>query len=231
MAIIHLRALTGWPRTTWLLADAWLGLLAAGPRAALAQTDSDQFRPRTLPKRSYWLTGFSAGLALPVGPVADGPIKRGTDLTTTVEYAFDRPQGFWLRGALDVIQYSTIKSLSGPGYAYTLDLNNTATSVVGDVGYRQPLGRVAPYGFVGGGGAFLSSSRLDVQQNGPTQSVGDGSRFVPVARAGLGLEYRLYRSNVIIYLELTGTLLPEQRVEGERVAFLQPLLGLKFPLF
>ena len=114
-----------------LLTGAWLGLFAASPRMAHAQTDSNQFRPLTLPKRSYWPTGFSAGL--PVEPVADGPFERGVDLGTTLEYGFDLPQRLWRRGTHDVIQNPTATlSLSNhPNLASVQDPPVAKKNVIG----------------------------------------------------------------------------------------------------
>lgn len=206
---------------------AYLGLLglllAATPGAAQG------LRPRTLPTRATWLTAAAIGPALPVGPV-NGPASSGFDLTTTLEYAFHRPEGLWLRATLDAIQFTATEQLTGPGYAYSLKLNNSATSLLVDVGYRQAYGRLAPFVFVGAGASYVSSSQLEGQQAGLTQRLGATSGYEAAVRAGAGLEYRLYRSRLIPYVELTGLALPGRRVAGEQLLFVTPLIGIKFPL-
>jgi len=201
----------------------WGLLLATCPGAAQG------LRPRALPARTPWVTAAALGPALPVGPVR-GPASSGFDLTTTLEYSFRQPQGLWVRGTLDAIQFSATEQLTGPGYAYTLSVNNSVTSLLLDAGYRRAFGRLVPYVFVGAGGSYFSSSQLQGEQAGQAQHLGAASGYGAAVRAGAGLEYRLYRARLIPYVELTGLALPDRPVGGEPLRLLTPLIGLKFPL-
>jgi len=198
-------------------------LLAASPGAA------QELRAHPLPPRPTWLTAAAVGPSFPIGPVAT-QANSGIALSTTLEYGFRRPQGLWLRGTLDAIQFSATQQLAGPGYAYSLKLSNTLTSLVVDVGYRRAYGRLGPYAFVGAGGSYFSSSQLDGEQAGQAQHLGASSGYAPTVRAGAGLEYRLYRARLIPYVEVMAQAVPGQNVGGERLFFLTPLVGIKFPL-
>jgi len=210
-------------RSWWLVA----AFLCGKPVAAqiLPETAAE---PRVLAQHASWVTGFAIGPAFPVGP-ARGPLENGFDFASTVEYTFDQPSRLWLRAVLDVNQFPTTEALTGPGYGYELKINNSATSLLLDVGYRQPFGRVTPFLFIGAGGAYLSSSQISGQQNGQVQRAGQESGFTASVHGGLGLEYQMIKSKAVPYAELAALALPERRVAGKRVAFVTPLLGIKFP--
>ena len=214
--------LARWPRLGSCF--GLLGILLAA-RGGAAQG----LRDRPLPARPTWLTAAAVGPSFPIGPVA-AQATSGIALSTTLEYGFHRPQGLWLRGTLDAVQFSATQQLAGPGYAYSLKLSNTLTSLVVDVGYRRAYGRLAPYAFVGAGGSYFSSSQLDGEQAGQAQHLGASSGYAPTVRAGAGLEYRLYRARIIPYVEVMAQAVPGQYVGGERLFLLTPLVGVKFPI-
>ena len=135
-----------------------------------------------------------------------------------------------MRGTIDALQFTATEQLAGPGYAYRVDLNNSATSLLFDVGYRHPYGRLAPFVFVGAGASYVSSSQLDGQQGGQAQHLGAASGYSAAVHGGLGLEYRLFHSRLIPCLKLNVLALPGRQVAGERLLFVTPLLGLKFPI-
>lgn len=202
------------PAPVWFL--FWALLLGAYP--ALAQ------RPK-----SEIGTGFGVGPSFPMGKFR-GNADNGFDFATTFDYAFEGARPLWLRVTLDVAQYNFRDQVNFNGAQSDLDINGSINSLFADIGLRPQLGRFAPFVYVGGGGAYLSSSRFKSQQNDQSVTAGRRSNFTYVLHTGAGAEYDLKKSKLTPYIEASFLALPDARLNGQRFLFFTPLIGTKIPL-
>lgn len=154
-------------------------ILLIGAYTAKAQTRSDKL---------YTVSGI--GTSMPVGDAAD---VFGPKISTTLGLNLGLGSGgLFLYPKFSLHAFSYEGKRPDEGFTYTAQKGRATTYLLNvALGYRKMVGKFAFYGFAGGGGGYILTPRVQVNNTLPEVTLSNESHFMPMLEGGAGVEYSL----------------------------------------
>lgn len=140
------------------------------------------------PDKLYTMSGI--GFAFPIGETADYlKPKFSTSLGLNLGLGGG---GLFLYPKVSLHAYSFNELNPVEGYDYGVRNGRATTYLLNlALGYRKIINSFAFYGFAGGGGGFILTPQVDVDESFRTASLDNKSNGMGILETGLGLEYNL----------------------------------------
>lgn len=170
--------------------------------ALLLLTFSTQSFSQDLPPRIdkfYSMSGF--GFSFPMGSASDFMRPK---FSTTIGANIGLGQGngkggifLYPKFSLHVFGYDDLDT--DPEFNYKLDKGRSTTYLLTvGLGYRRIIGKVAFYGFVNGGGGFILTPRVAVDQATNTVLLNNKTNHMGIIEPGAGVEFNLGGANLFL---------------------------------
>ena len=146
----------------------------------------------------YSMSGF--GFALPTGETSDYLTpKFSTSLGINVGLGNG---GLFFYPKVSLHAFSFNEITPDVGYTYTLQKGRATTYLLNAaLGYRKFSGKFAYYGFAGGGGGFVLTPRISVNQTSLRTELDNKSNAMAMLEAGAGIEYNI--GGASLFLEVS----------------------------
>jgi hypothetical protein len=155
-----------------------------------------------LPLRSdkfYSMSGF--GFSLPIGGSSDFMRPK---FSTTIGVNIGLGQGngnggvfLYPKFSLHVFGYDN--ALTDQEFNYQIDQARSTTYLLTvGIGYRKMIRNVAFYGFVNGGGGFILTPRLAVNEETKTALLNNKTNHMGIIEPGAGIEYNIGGANLFL---------------------------------
>ncbi|RYG12329.1 MAG: autotransporter outer membrane beta-barrel domain-containing protein [Chitinophagaceae bacterium] len=144
-----------------------------------AQTRSDKL---------YTVSGI--GTSMPVGDAAD---IFGPKISTTLGLNLGLGNGglfLYPKFSLHAFSYEAKKP--DDGFTYAAQNGRASTYLLNvALGYRKMVNKFAFYGYAGGGGGYILTPRVDVNNSNLQVHLSNESHFMPMVEGGVGVEFNL----------------------------------------
>jgi len=130
------------------------------------------------------------GTSMPVGTASDvfGP-KISTTLGLNIGIG---KGGLFLYPKLSLHALSYRGKIAEPGFTYTAQTGRATTYLLNlGLGYRKIVGKFAFYGFAGGGGGYILTPMVRVNDAVQQVKISNKSDFMPILEGGTGSEFSL----------------------------------------
>jgi len=130
------------------------------------------------------------GTSMPVGPASDvfGP-KISTTLGLNIGIG---KGGLFLYPKLSLHALSYRGKIAELGFSYTAQTGRATTYLLNlGLGYRKMVGKFAFYGFAGGGGGYILTPMVRVNDAAQQVKISNKSDFMPILEGGVGSEFNL----------------------------------------
>jgi hypothetical protein len=167
-----------------------LGILITGMALPVFSQDS----PRR-PDIFYSMSGF--GLSVPVGESSDIFKPK---FSTTLGANFGLGTGglfLYPKLSLHVFNYTELSPEAG--YDYAIQDGRATTYLINvALGYRKIVNKYSFYGFIGGGGGFILTPQIAVNEQTNQAKLSNKSRGMGIIEPGLGVEYNIGGANLFL---------------------------------
>jgi len=167
----------------------------------LSLLSQHSFSQDLLPRNDkfYSMSGF--GFSFPIGGSSDFMRPK---FSTTIGANIGLGQGngnggifLYPKFSLHVYGYDNV--LTDQEFNYQLDKGRSTTYLLTvGLGYRRIIGRVAFYGFVNGGGGFILTPRIAVDQSTNIALLNNKTNHMGIIEPGAGMEYNIGGANLFI---------------------------------
>lgn len=130
------------------------------------------------------------GTSMPVGLASDvfGP-KISTTLGLNIGVG---KNGLFLYPKLSLHALSYRGKIAEPGFTYTAQTGRATTYLLNlGLGYRKIVGKFAFYGFAGGGGGYILTPMVRVNDAAQQVKISNKTHFMPMLEVGAGTEFNL----------------------------------------
>ena len=130
------------------------------------------------------------GTSMPVGSASDvfGP-KISTTLGLNIGIGNG---GLFLYPKLSLHALSYRGKIAEPGFTYTAQTGRATTYLLNlGLGYRKIVGKFAFYGFAGGGGGYILTPMVRVNDAVQQVKISNKTHFMPMLEGGAGTEFNL----------------------------------------
>lgn len=130
------------------------------------------------------------GTSMPVGSTSDifGP-KISTTLGLNIGIG---KGGLFLYPKLSLHALSYRGKIAEPGFTYKAQTGRATTYLLNiGLGYRKMVGKFAFYGFAGGGGGYILTPMVRVNDAAQQVKISNKNHFMPMLEGGAGAEYSL----------------------------------------
>jgi len=130
------------------------------------------------------------GTSMPVGSASDvfGP-KISTTLGLNIGIG---KGGLFLYPKLSLHALSYRGKIAEPGFTYMAQTGRATTYLLNlGLGYRKIVGKFAFYGFAGGGGGYILTPMVRVNDAAQQVKISNKSHFMPMLEGGAGTEFSL----------------------------------------
>ena len=173
------------------------------------------------PDKLYTMSG--AGFSIPVGENSDFMRPK---FSTTLGANLGLGEGrLFLYPKLSLHVFGYDKNEAEPEYPYTLKTGRSTTYLLNvAIGYRKIVNRFAFYGFIGGGGGFILSPRIQVNESNNTAELSNKSNPVGIIEPGAGIEYNIGGANLFIEASYMNGL---GKIQGKNFAAIPLSIGIK----
>jgi hypothetical protein len=143
----------------------------------------------------YTSSGF--GFSIPVGQTADYFAPK---FSTTVGLNIGLGEGgLFLYPKVSLHAYKYDQARLDPGQTTLLNDGRATTYLLNmALGYRKMHGNFAYYGFLGGGGGFILTPRIDLTNANTEGTQRNESIGMAMLETGLGIEYNLGKVNIFM---------------------------------
>jgi hypothetical protein len=160
---------------------------------------SNQLKAQSTPTRTdklYSMSGF--GFAIPIGETADylNP-KFSTSIGLNLGLG---NSGLFLYPKVSLHAYAFNEITTDAGYNYNLQKGRATTYLLNlALGYRKTTGKIAFYGFIGGGGGVILTPRIAVNNTTLQAELNNKSNSMVMIEAGAGTEYNI--GGAVLFIE------------------------------
>lgn len=136
----------------------------------------------------YSMSGF--GFAFPVGETSDY-LKPKFSTSLGLNFGLGTG-GLFLYPKLSLHAYSFNEVKPDAGYNYRLQKGRATTYLLNlALGYRKIAGKLAFYGFAGGGGGFVLTPRINVNNDNMKAVLSNKTNTMGMVEVGAGTEYNI----------------------------------------
>lgn len=143
----------------------------------------------------YTMSGF--GFSIPVGESSNFMRPK---FSTTVGANFGLGNGgLFLYPKISLHVFGYDNTILSDEYSYNLTQARSTTYLLNvAIGYRKIINKFAFYGFVGGGGGFILTPRLAVNEAANTAKLNNRTNHMGIIEPGAGMEYNIGGANLFI---------------------------------
>ena len=141
-------------------------------------------------RKDKLFTVSGIGTSMPVGEASDvfGP-KISTTLGLNIGIG---KGGLFLYPKLSLHALSYRGKIAEPGFTYTAQTGRATTYLLNlGLGYRKIVGKFAFYGFAGGGGGYILTPMVRVNDAAQQVKISNKTHFMPILEGGAGTEFNL----------------------------------------
>lgn len=145
--------------------------------------------------RLYTMSGF--GFSVPVGKIsAHARPKFSTTAGANIGLG---DGGLFLYPKLSLHVFGFDNPIRESENSYQLEKGRATTYLMNvALGYRKMMGNFAFYGFIGGGGGFILTPRVKVDQATNIATLNNKTNYTGILEPGMGIEYKMGNTNVFI---------------------------------
>lgn len=154
----------------------------------------------TLTRQDKLYTMSSIGFSFPVGETADY-LKPKFSSSLGLNLGIGNG-GLFLYPKVSLHSYSYSELSPEPGFNYALQKGRATTYLLNmALGYRKISGKFATYGFAGGGGGFILTPNVTVNQATLQAELNNKTNGMAIIEAGAGTEYNV--GGAVLFVELS----------------------------